>query len=101
MYIRIIFQFYEYLCRYRSAGREVLDVIQKHCNIIERASVDEAYLDITDIVVKKLSMSSISQEHLTTQLCNTFVVGYSEIGNNDEGKANYIIVLLLLLNYSI
>ena len=70
--------------RYRSAGREVVDVIKKHCNIIEKASVDEAYLDITDIVVKKMSTSSISQECLTIQLCNTFVVGYSEIGNNDE-----------------
>lgn len=70
--------------RYRSAGRQVLDVIKKHCNIIERASVDEAYLDITDIVAERMSTSSLSQEYLVKQLSNTFVVGYSEIGKNDE-----------------
>ncbi|XP_076394066.1 DNA polymerase eta [Megachile rotundata] len=70
--------------RYRSAGRDVLNVIKKHCNIIERASVDEAYLDITDIVAKRMSTSFLSQEYLVTQLSNTFIVGYSEIGKNDE-----------------
>ena len=69
--------------RYRRAGREVIDVIRKHCNIVERASVDEAYLDITDIVDKKIS-DPVSTEDLITQLSNTFVVGYSEIGTNDE-----------------
>lgn len=72
--------------RYRSAGREVINVIKKHCNIIERASVDEAYLDITDLVCKRMSTYSISLNHLVTQLSNTFVVGYSEVGKNDEGK---------------
>ncbi|XP_043595263.1 DNApol-eta isoform X1 [Bombus pyrosoma] len=70
--------------RYRSAGREVINVIKKHCNIIERASVDEAYLDITDLVCKRMSTYSISLNHLVTQLSNTFVVGYSEVGKNDE-----------------
>lgn len=70
--------------RYRSAGRDVIDVISKHCNVIERASVDEAYLDITDIVEKRMSASIISSGRLLTQLSNTFIVGYSEVGNNDE-----------------
>ena len=69
--------------RYRRAGREVIDVIRKHCSIVERASVDEAYLDITDIVEKKIS-DPVSTEDLITQLSNTFVVGYSDIGTNDE-----------------
>ncbi|XP_031835081.1 DNA polymerase eta isoform X2 [Nomia melanderi] len=71
--------------RYRIAGRDVIDVIRKHCNVIERASVDEAYLDITDIVDKRISTNSIIPEVLITQLYNTFVVGYSEIGKNDGG----------------
>ncbi|XP_017876816.1 DNA polymerase eta isoform X2 [Ceratina calcarata] len=70
--------------RYRSAGRDVIEVIRKHCNIIERASVDEAYLDITDIVEKRMSANLISSGCLLTQLSNTFIVGYSEIGSNDE-----------------
>ncbi|XP_076760670.1 DNA polymerase eta [Xylocopa sonorina] len=70
--------------RYRSAGREVINVIRKHCNIIERASVDEAYLDITDIVDERMSRNNNSLSCLMTQLSNTFVVGYSEVGKNNE-----------------
>ncbi|XP_011865850.1 PREDICTED: DNA polymerase eta [Vollenhovia emeryi] len=70
--------------RYRKAGREVIEAIKKHCNVIERASVDEAYLDITDIVDKRLATSRVSPKDLTSSLANTFVVGYSEVGKNDE-----------------
>ncbi|KAG7198660.1 hypothetical protein KM043_006017 [Ampulex compressa] len=70
--------------RYRTAGREVIDVIKKHCNIIERASVDEAYIDITDIVEKRMATLDISTKNLISCLSNTFIVGYSEIGKNDE-----------------
>ncbi|XP_076236904.1 DNA polymerase eta isoform X2 [Calliopsis andreniformis] len=70
--------------RYRSAGREVINVMKEHCNVIERASVDEAYLDITDIVEKRIAESFISPEQLVAQLSNTFVIGHSEVGKNDE-----------------
>jgi len=73
-------------CRYRKAGREVIQVIKKHCNVIERASVDEAYLDITDIVDKRLAASKVSPKQLISFLANTYVVGYSEINKNDEGN---------------
>lgn len=49
----------------------------------ERASVDEAYLDITDIVEKRLD--KISSNELISSLTNTYIVGYSEVGKNDEG----------------
>lgn len=74
------------LHRYRKAGREVIEVINKHCNIIEHASVDEAYLDITDIVDKRLATSKVSPKELILSLANTYVVGYSEVGKNDEGN---------------
>ncbi|KOC59820.1 DNA polymerase eta [Habropoda laboriosa] len=70
--------------RYRSAGRDVIDVIKQHCNIIERASVDEAYLDVTDIVNTRMSTNSNSLEYLVTKLSHTFVVGYTEVGKNNE-----------------
>lgn len=73
-------------CRYRKAGREVIEVIKKHCNVIERASVDEAYLDITDIVDKRLATFKVSPKELISSLANTYVVGYSEINKNDEGN---------------
>lgn len=74
------------VCRYRKAGREVIEVIKKHCNITERASVDEAYLDITDIVDKRLAASELSPKELISSLANTYVVGYSEVNKNDEGN---------------
>ncbi|XP_029666889.1 DNA polymerase eta [Formica exsecta] len=70
--------------RYRKAGREVIEVIKKHCNVIERASVDEAYLDITDIVDKRFTTTNVSPKELISSLANTYIVGYSEINKNDE-----------------
>lgn len=52
----------------------------------ERASVDEAYLDVTDTVDKRLTMTEISPNKLILSLANTYIVGYSEVGENDEGK---------------
>lgn len=90
-YTHVIFKNEDHLNRYRRAGCEIIDVLKKHCNIIERASVDEAYLDITDIIDKRILTNSISPEYLMTQLSNTFVVGYSEVEKNNEGKEPIII----------
>ncbi|XP_076280998.1 DNA polymerase eta [Lasioglossum baleicum] len=70
--------------RYRTAGRDVIEVMKKHCSLIERASVDEAYLDITNIVEQRISTNFPTPEELAIQLSNTFVVGFSEVGKNDE-----------------
>ncbi|XP_008554583.1 DNA polymerase eta [Microplitis demolitor] len=72
--------------RYRAAGKEVIDVLKKHCNIIERASVDEAYLDITDLVDKKMETIHSQPKNLVAQLSNTYVVGYCDYETNDEEK---------------
>nr|CAD7258260.1 unnamed protein product [Timema shepardi] len=67
--------------KYRDAGREVIDVLCQFSDCVERASVDEAYLDITRAVEKRLKEITEVQPF---QLANTFVVGYSEAENNDE-----------------
>lgn len=41
------------LTKYREAGKEVANVLQRFTPLLERASVDEAYLDITDVVNKR------------------------------------------------
>ena len=38
------------LTRYREAGAEVIEVLQTFSDICERASVDEAYLDLTETI---------------------------------------------------
>jgi nucleotidyltransferase/DNA polymerase involved in DNA repair len=58
--------------------------------VIERASVDEAYLDITDIVDKKFSTNEMSSKEIISSLANTYIVGYSEIGKNDESNAKVL-----------
>lgn len=69
-YITYIFNIYIY--RYREAGKRVADVLLTFTQHLERASVDEAYLDITEIVNNRLiSCCDISVNNLK----NTFVVG--------------------------
>lgn len=52
---------------------------------MERASVDEAYLDITQIVDDKLSKEIFEHEAIIKQLGNSYIVGFSESSVNDEG----------------
>ncbi|XP_035685289.1 DNA polymerase eta-like [Branchiostoma floridae] len=42
------------LTRYRDAGREVIEVLCKFSRCVERASIDEAYIDLTEEVMKRL-----------------------------------------------
>ncbi|KAH9509130.1 hypothetical protein Btru_049132 [Bulinus truncatus] len=73
------------LTRYREAGAEVLSVFSKYCSSVERASVDEAYLDVTVEVTQRLNVMMDSQidEH---QIPNTFIEGF----NGPEGRKEWI-----------
>lgn len=83
--------------RYREAGKQVADVLQTFTPLLERASVDEAYLDITDNVIININLNNyfgitlqiflkikkwlsnekgkVTEKHLF----NTFAVGYETI----------------------
>lgn len=68
------------LSKYRNAGKEVAAVLQKFTPLLERASVDEAYLDITGNVLNRLK--EMNQGDYTLQpdkLTNTYAVGYDNI----------------------
>lgn len=41
------------LSKYREAGKNVARVLQRFTPLLERASVDEAYMDITNLVNKR------------------------------------------------
>lgn len=65
------------LTKYREAGAEVIKVLSRFSNCVERASVDEAYIDLTEEVEKR--MSSLSQDRVTlNKLPNTHVVGFNK-----------------------
>ncbi|XP_034937142.1 DNA polymerase eta [Chelonus insularis] len=72
--------------RYRVAGKEVIDVLKKHCSTIERASVDEAFLDITDLVDKKMSEMLTPSIDLADKLSNTYVIGYCDSDTKNDEK---------------
>ena len=46
--------FFISIFRYRDAGKEVIDVLCEFGACVERASIDEAYLDLTEVVNKSL-----------------------------------------------
>ncbi|GFS13089.1 DNA polymerase eta [Elysia marginata] len=72
------------LTRYREAGAEVIAVFSKFCSCVERASVDEAFLDITQEVSQRLKALDDSCT-LLQQIPNTFVEGYDR-GPEGTGK---------------
>lgn len=61
------------ITKYREAGKRVAEVLQTFTPLLERASVDEAYLDLTDSVNKR--MASILDKITIDSLNNTYVVG--------------------------
>ncbi|XP_075151282.1 DNA polymerase eta [Haematobia irritans] len=69
------------LTKYREAGKDVANVLQRFTPLLERASVDEAYLDITDLVNKRIEAMNDGSFVLKPQeLINTYAVGFSSIG---------------------
>ncbi|XP_063227100.1 DNA polymerase eta isoform X2 [Bacillus rossius redtenbacheri] len=69
------------LTKYRDAGREVVNVLCQFSDCVERASIDEAYLDITSTVEQRLKDGA----HVTpSELQHTFVVGLSDADKNEE-----------------
>ena len=61
------------LTKYRDAGKEVIEVLVGFGAIVERASIDEAYIDITTLVEERQREIVTFGESL---LPNTFVVGH-------------------------
>ncbi|XP_041468176.1 DNA polymerase eta-like [Lytechinus variegatus] len=65
------------LTRYREAGAEVITVLCKYSDSVERASVDEAYVDVTDQVQTRLAqMENQGQVLDPEQLPQTFIAGH-------------------------
>lgn len=70
------------VCRFREAGAEVIAVLSKFSDFVERASIDEAYIDLTEEVKKR--MDTLDSDNVSPeQLPNTFIVGW---GDNKDGS---------------
>lgn len=82
-----------FLCRYREAGAEVIAIFSKFCSCVERASVDEAYLDLTMEVTQRMTAMAESQVK-DVQLSNTFVEAY----DGADGKTLLTSILFVICN---
>ncbi|CAO1395878.1 unnamed protein product [Diamesa serratosioi] len=70
------------LTKYRDAGLEVAKVLQTFTTLLERASVDEAYLDITESVLKRCTeMNEGKYTFKPEQFVNNHAVGFENFGN--------------------
>ena len=59
----------------------MIEVLSRFSQCVERASIDEAYVDLTDEVNNRLSeYAELTEE----QLKNTFVVGWEDEDSEDE-----------------
>ncbi|CAG5011558.1 unnamed protein product [Parnassius apollo] len=66
------------ITKYRDAGKEVAKVLQRFTPLLERASIDEAYLDITIPVQQRLKTLNVNTITIDV-LPNTFALGYNSI----------------------
>lgn len=62
--------------RYRTASQKVFEVLSEFSSCVQRASIDEAYVDLTSVVNDYISSKNNVITH--TDLPNTFVEGYSD-----------------------
>lgn len=62
----------------------MIAVLSKFSDCVERASIDEAYIDLTEEVRKR--MDTLGSDNVSPeQLPNTFIVGW---GDNKDGSMN-------------
>ncbi|KAG7306957.1 hypothetical protein JYU34_007081 [Plutella xylostella] len=76
------------ITKYREAGKDVAKVLQKFTTLLERASIDEAYLDITAPVLDRLKTADISSVTSDT-MPNTFALGYDNLDQFISDVHNY------------
>ncbi|XP_069982500.1 DNA polymerase eta isoform X2 [Penaeus vannamei] len=71
------------LTKYRDAGKEVIKVLCEFSDCVERASIDEAYIELTQTVedrIKKKNGTHIA----TDMLKSSWVVGYDKTEDGDQ-----------------
>ncbi|XP_055304153.1 DNA polymerase eta-like [Sitodiplosis mosellana] len=79
------------LSKYRNAGKQVAAVLQTFTPLMTRASVDEAYLDLTERVQNRLAdMNKGTYSLHSRALESTFAVGYETIAEYVQYVTNKV-----------
>ncbi|XP_052749892.1 DNA polymerase eta isoform X2 [Galleria mellonella] len=76
------------ITKYREAGKEVAKVLQRFTPLLERASIDEAYMDITKPVEERLKTLNINTVN-SEMLPNTYALGYDGVDEFIADVHNY------------
>ncbi|XP_076046496.1 DNA polymerase eta-like [Oratosquilla oratoria] len=74
------------LTKYRNAGREVITVLCEYSDCVERASIDEAYIDMTSAVLERIAKMD---EYLIDKSIfkSTWISGFDNLeGSEEENK---------------
>ncbi|KUF78308.1 DNA polymerase eta [Phytophthora nicotianae] len=74
------------LRRYRVASREIFAILGSVVSIIEKASIDEAFMDVTDMAKERLAQTTAFSSDFCQDSANhdTKVFGIDSEDNNDE-----------------
>lgn len=62
------------LTKYRDASLKIFNIITTHCINVEKASIDEAYIDLTDLVKERIKNKHY-QDFDLNKLSSSYVVG--------------------------
>jgi nucleotidyltransferase/DNA polymerase involved in DNA repair len=71
---------------YREQSKKIMNIMRNMCDIFERASIDEAFMDITSIVKQRMNSEIFKNEWFGT------VLGDLSIEKNE--KANDLNIML-------
>ncbi|XP_057304843.1 DNA polymerase eta-like [Hydractinia symbiolongicarpus] len=73
------------LTQFRDAGADVIEILAEFCPVIERASVDEAYLDLTEKIDQTLQNYNV--EEVAMQIFqDTHIIGVDNIDPKLQSK---------------
>ena len=72
------------LTRYREASSDVMRVLSRFCKCLERASIDEAFLDITEEVASRIERMGFTSEITVSLLPATHLASLPEPANGCE-----------------
>ena len=75
---------------YRQAGAEVIQVLSEFTDVIERASIDEAFLDVSELVAKRIQVCGLENSISPESVPNTKVPGFKGESSEESCLAGWL-----------
>ena len=65
---------------------KIFEIITSHCSSVEKASIDEAYVDFTDKVLEIIHAGKMTKIEPSSDLLDSFVVGSFTLGSEPPDR---------------